>query len=157
VERLLKYLDQGIADDAENSRWKLFKLRLLVARDRLKDLEQALTQWVRLDDNDNRWRIALGYLMAEQGRVAEAIKLFEAVEVADELGPRAYRTLADWYLVQNQREQHDRAFAAVYRTGVEHLLSRAIAARLQPWQQQEGHLPTELDPEVLCMFAALFE
>ena len=38
-------------------------------------------------DSENRWRLALGYLLAEQGKVAEAIKLFEAVEAADELSP----------------------------------------------------------------------
>ena len=40
---------------------------------------------------DNRWRLALGYLLAEQGTVAEAIQQFEAVEAADELSPSAYR------------------------------------------------------------------
>jgi len=161
AERLLKYLDRGIAADAEgridNPSYKLAKQRLLIALDRPKELEQALQQWIRLDDPDSRWRIALGYLLAEQGRVAEAIKQFEAVEAADELGPSGYRSLADWYLVQNQREQHERAFAAVYKTAEEYRLSRTIAGRLNPWQRHDGHLPTELDKEVLAMFAVLFE
>ena len=86
-----------------------------------------------------------------------AIKQFEAVEATDELTPSSYRALADWYLVQNQPALHDRAAAAVYKTTPEQRLSQAIAAKLQPWQRQDGHLPTELDKEVLRMFAVLFE
>jgi Flp pilus assembly protein TadD len=157
VERLLKYFDEGIAGDADGSRWKAFKYRLLVALDRPKELEKALAQWVRLDEGDNRWRSALGYLLAERGRIAEAIKQFEAVEAADELGPAAYRALAGWYMVHNQREQYERASVAVYRTTPEYRLYRSLAARLNPWQRRDGHLPTELDKEVLFMFAALFE
>jgi tetratricopeptide (TPR) repeat protein len=157
IERLLKYLDRGIASAPDDNRWKSFKQHLLIALDRTRELEQSLTQWIRQDDPDNRWRIALGYLMAEQGGVADAIKQFEAVEGADELGPSAYRALAGWYLVQNQREQHDRAATAVYKTAQEYHLSRAITAKLNPWQRKDGHLPTELDKEVLAMFAALFE
>ena len=75
-----------------------------------------MRQWTAGADPDNRWRLALGYLLAEQGNVAEAIKLFEAVEAADELSPSAYRSLADRYLVENRREQHEKASAAIYTT-----------------------------------------
>jgi tetratricopeptide (TPR) repeat protein len=156
-ERLLKYLDRGIAADPEDGRWKLLRYRLLIARDQPKDLEQVLAQWVRAGGADSRWRVALGYLLAEQGRVAEAIRQFEAVEKADELGPAAYRALAGWYVIQNDRTKHERAAAAVYRTADEYRLRRAVEAMLRPWQRHDGHLPTELDPEVLRLLAALFE
>ena len=155
ITRLLKYLDQEISADA--NRWKAAKYRLLIALDRSKELEQTLNQWTRQDDPDNRWRVALGYLLAEQGRLAEAIREFEAVEAADELSPGAYRALADWYLVQNQREASERSARAVYKTMPEYQLSRLIQAKLRPWQNREGHLPTELDKEVLRMFAVLFD
>ncbi|HEV3120214.1 MAG TPA: hypothetical protein VGY58_24345 [Gemmataceae bacterium] len=157
AERLLKYFDQGINAHADASGWKFAKYRLLIALDRTKELEQALRQWTRQDDADSRWRVAFGYLLAEQGQVPAAIQQFEAVEAADELVPSGYRALADWYLVQNQPAAHERAAAAVYKTTPEQRLSQAIAAKLQPWQRQEGHLPTELDKEVLRMFAVLFE
>ena len=157
VERLLKYFDQEINAHADDGRWKAEKYRLLIALDRPKELEHSLRQWTGQDDADNRWRVALGYLLAEQGRLPEAIGQFEAVEAADELGPDAYRALADWYLVQNQREPHERAAAAVYKTTSEHRLHQMIAIRLQPWQRTDGHLPTELDREVLRMFAVLFD
>jgi predicted Zn-dependent protease len=157
VERLVKFLDRGIAADPEDGRWQLSKYWLLIARDQPKELEQELRQWVRQDEGDSRWRISLGYLMAEQGRVAEAIQQFEAVEADDELGPAAYRSLAGWYMVVNNRARHDQASAAVYKTADEYSLRRAIDLRLRPWQRTDGHLPTELDPEVLRMFAVLFE
>ena len=157
VERLLQYFDQGIKAGADTDRWKLAKYRLLIARDRPRELEQSLRQWASQDDADSRWRIALGYLLAEQGKLREAIQQFEAVETADELGPSAYRALAGWYLVQNQREKHEHAAAAVYQTTPEHYLSQMIGIKLQPWQQREGRMPTEVDPEVMRMFAVLFD
>ena len=155
--RLLKHLDQAIAADADSERGKAAKYRLLIALDRTKELEQTLTQWTNQNDPGNRWRVALGYLLAEQGRLPEAIRTLEAVEAADELTPNAYAALADWYLARNQREKHDAAAAAVYKTTPEHHLSRLLAPKLHPWQQRGGHLPTTLDPEVLRMFAVLFE
>jgi predicted Zn-dependent protease len=157
AERLLTYVDRGVAADAEDGRWKAVKYRLLVALDRPKELEQALRQWVTADDPDSRWRVALGYLLAEQGRVADAVAQLEAAEKADELTPAAYRTLADWYLVLNQRERHDRAMVAAYQTLEEWRLSRLISAHINSFQRGDGHAPSELDPQVLLMFRALFE
>jgi tetratricopeptide (TPR) repeat protein len=157
VERLLKYVDRGVAADSEDGRWKAVKYRLLVALDRPKELETALRQWVAGDDPDSRWRMALGYLLAEQGRVADAVAQLEAVEKADELTPGAYRTLADWYLLLNQRDRRDRALVAAYATVEEWQLSRMISAHVNSFQRGDGHAPSELDPEVLLMFRALFE
>ncbi len=157
VERLLKYLDRAITASPDEGRWKLLKYRLLIARDQPKELERELKQWVGADEAAGRWRVALGYLLAEQGRLPEAIKLFQTVEADDELGPAEYRALAGWYLVVNDRARHDTASAAVYKAAGEYQLQRALAARLRPWQRADGHLPTELDPEVLRMFAVLFE
>jgi Flp pilus assembly protein TadD len=95
--------------------------------------------------------------LAEQGKLAEAIREFEAVEAADELDPAAYRTLSNWYLAENKREPHERAGLAVYKTTPEHYLYRMIQSKLHPWQQRDGHLPTELDKEVMRMFAVLFD
>jgi Flp pilus assembly protein TadD len=155
IERLLKYVDKGI--DAEPERWRPAKYRLLVALDRAKDLETTLRQWTRGDDPDNRWHIALGYVLAEQGKVADAIRELEAVESADELSPSEYRSLSDWYLVENKRGAHERAAAAVYKTMPEIALVTMIRLKLYPWQRRDGHLPTELDKEVLRMFPVLFD
>jgi predicted Zn-dependent protease len=157
AQRLLTYLDAGIAGDPENLGWKLLKYQLLVALDRPKDLEQTMREWVRAEGPINQWRLSLGYLLAEQGKLDEAVKLFEAVAAADELGPREYRTLADWYMAVNRRDEHQKAKVAVYKMMEEWRLSDLVSAKLRPWQQRDGKLPTEFDPEVLAMFAALFE
>jgi tetratricopeptide (TPR) repeat protein len=157
IERLLKYVDQGVAVDGEEGHWKLVKYQLLVALDRPKDLETALRQWAKADEADSRWRVGLAYLLAEQGRLAEAVTHLEAVEKTDELDPAAYRTLADWYMVLNRRDAHERALIAAYKVREEWELQRLIADRLSPWQRGDGHVPSELDKEVLLMFAALFE
>jgi predicted Zn-dependent protease len=164
VERLLKYVDQGIAGEKEGDTWKLFKYRLLIALDRPKELEQALTQWMASGGREpsepglqSQWRLSLGFLLAEQGRIAEAIKLFEGVEKADELPPAAYRAVADWYLVTNRRAEHERSLKNIYRTMPEHHMSNALYYMLSPWQRGDGKLPSELDHDVLLMFAALFE
>jgi predicted Zn-dependent protease len=157
IDRLLKYVDQGIADDAEDTGWKRLKYEVLVALDRSKELEQVLRQWVAVGDPDSRWRLSLGYLLAEQGRIAEAIKLFEGVEVSDELGPFAYRALADWYMATNRRELHDRALVAVYKTAPEWQLTQRLYTLLRPWQSGGLNVPTQLDPDVLLLFQALLE
>lgn len=155
ADRLLKYVEQGIALD--EARWKPMKYRLLIAFDRVKELEKTLQEWTRLDDPDNRWRIALGYLLAEQGKMSEAIRELEAVEAADELSPSAYASLADWYLAQGQRAKHEHAAAAIYKTMPEYQISQRIAQKLNRWQRADGPVPTQLDPEVLRMFAVLFD
>jgi hypothetical protein len=116
-----------------------------------------MREWVRAEGPINQWRLSLGYLLAEQGKLDEAVKLFEAVAAADELGPREYRTLADWYMAVNRRDEHQKAKVAVYKMMEEWRLSELVSAKLRPWQQRDGKLPTEFDPEVLAMFAALFE
>ncbi|MBC8117785.1 MAG: tetratricopeptide repeat protein, partial [Candidatus Saccharimonas sp.] len=157
VERLMKYVDQQLKDRPEDPRWRTEKYRLLIALDRAKELEAELVRWVAGADSDNRWRLALGYLLAEQGKVPEAIKQFELVEASDELSPSAYRSLSEWYLVEKRREQHDKAHAAVYKTTDEYQLSRRINVYLHPWQSTSGRLPSRLDPEVRNLFRALFE
>ena len=57
--------------------------------------------------------LTLAYLLAEQGKIAEAVKLFETIEAADELGPREYRTLADWYMVLDRRELYERSLVSL--------------------------------------------
>ncbi|MCE9564870.1 MAG: hypothetical protein K8U57_22780 [Planctomycetes bacterium] len=157
LTRLLKYVDQQMKEHPDAlAHWRGEKYQLLIALDRLKDLEAVLRQWVVGPDPDNRWRLALGYLLAEQGQVAEAIKLFEIVEAADELNPAEYRTLADWYLIENKRDQRQKAQAAFYKTTDENQLGQLLKEFLHPWQRA-GNLPTQLDPEVFEIFKVLFE
>ncbi|HYW78639.1 MAG TPA: hypothetical protein VE890_03645, partial [Thermoguttaceae bacterium] len=157
VDRLLDYLDRAVAANPKDLRWKMLEYQMLVALDRPVELEKALRQWIRPDEPDSHWRRVLGYLLAEGGKVPEAIEQFELIEAADELGPTEYRTLADWYMVVDQKEKHERALIAVFKTMEEWQMSNWISGQLQPWQRNDGEIPSELDKDVLRMFTALFE
>ncbi len=155
--RLEKYIDRGIAGEEEGQHYKQMKYWLLIAQNRPQDLEKTLAAWVQPGDADNTWRLSLAYVLAEQGRIPEAIKIVEAIEDSDDLGPSAYRTLADWYLAANRREQYEKASLAVYKTMDEWQIHQRLAARIRPWQQGDVRVPTEINQDVLLMFTALFE
>ena len=158
INRLLGYVDQAITQqDPKDTGWKYAKYQLLVALDRAKQLREDLVQWTRADDPENFWRVSLGYLLAEQGKIDEAVTLLEAVEADDELGPSEYRTLAAWYMVVGRRDRHEEALIAAFKTMEEWRLSNWIYGKLRPWQRREGQLPSELDKDVLRVFAALFQ
>ncbi|MFN0053855.1 MAG: VIT domain-containing protein, partial [Planctomycetales bacterium] len=157
VERLLKAIDARIARGTGAEEWKSWKYRLLVALDRPVELQQVLTDWLQGDGANNRWRLSLGYLLAEQGAVPQAIALFEGVEVVDELDPLAYRALAGWYQAANRRESYEQAQRKIYQTLEEWRMGQWLQQQLQPWWRTDKPLPSELDRQVLLMFAALFE
>ena len=56
IERLIKYVDVGIANEGERSAWKGAKHRLLIGLDKPKELEQDLRKWVAADKNTQQWR-----------------------------------------------------------------------------------------------------
>ncbi len=160
ADRVLAYLEAGEKAEPENSRWKALQYEFLVALDRPKDLAKKLETWIAADDADNGWRLILGYLDAEAGQIPAAIQLFEAVRASDELGPAEYRTLADWYMVVNRREDYDRARIETFKVTDDWRLSQWLYGKMQPWQQYNNGQqppPRELDVEVLHAFTALFE
>ena len=132
AERVLTYLDHSAAAAPDEPRWKLLEYQLLVALDKPKELEEKLRQWIGAADADNYWRVSLGYLLAEQGKVDEAIKLFEAVRSADELLPAENRVLADWYMVVDKRDLHDRAMIDVFMTAGEGRCLPVAESRTRP-------------------------
>ena len=161
IDRLFKYLDRGIAAgkkaNEKDDRWKLMKYQMLIALDRPDTLVKTLQEWIRPEDANNFWRLSLDRILAERGEIAKAIELFEKVEAADELGPAEYRTLADWYMILDDRAAYDGARIAAYKFMQEYQLSNWLAAKLRPWHSDKGRLPDEFDENVLLVFAALFE
>ncbi len=159
VRRMLDFIEENIqrelAAQSENQQWKLLEFQFLVALDKPKELEKALSAWIKGGDADNRWRVALGYLLAEQGRLAEAIAHFEAVAGADELGPGEWQSLADWYQAVNRRADYERAKIEIYKTAEEWRLNQWLYGQMQPWVYNQGQLPSQLDPEVVLAFHAL--
>lgn len=156
VTRLLQYLDAAIAAEATEQRGKALKYQLLLALDRPQDLERTLRDWIKTEDGDGRWRLALGMVVAEQGRLAQAIELFEAAEQAGDLDAAAYRTLAGWYLALGRRDAQDRALLASYQSLSEGQLYRQLRMHLQLVQRSDGQAPGALSAEVPVLITALF-
>ena len=156
--RVLEFLTEGIRSHPENGAWKRRKYRLLLALDRPAELKEALGEWVESGKAETRWRVALGYLLAELNELDAAIREFEAVEEADELRPREYRALADWYLVRDQKEKREEALAGYYGTMPDHQLSNLIYRRTAEIRQGfETGVPEDLDPEVVSMLTVLLK
>lgn len=157
IDRLLAYYDAGASMESEKRYWQVQKFRLFAALDRPQQLEKELRGWIDPKQvADNAWRIALGYLLAEQARFDEAITLFEDVKKADELSATEYRALAGWYMAVNQREKHEAAAMAAYLAEGEQVLNYRLQHMMQPWNRGDDQIPDEPDPELLKVFAALF-
>ena len=86
-------------------------------------------------------------MLAEQGKLADAIAQFEIVRAADELRPAEYRALAAWQMAQNQRAQYERNLIAAYEAEGERMLYARLNRLVHPWQVGGAQLPAELDPE----------
>ena len=106
IDRLLRYIDTGITQGGETAAaWRRTKYQLLVALDRPDQLEQALRGWIRTDRSQAPWRQSLALLLAERGKLDEAIRLFESAGQDQLLTADDYWTLANWYQAQNRRAE----------------------------------------------------
>ncbi|MCH7728185.1 MAG: hypothetical protein IH991_17165, partial [Planctomycetes bacterium] len=173
ADHVLKYIDAGITqgsllaqrekDGAHAERdgniltWRTAKFQMLIALDRAQDLEKTLRQWVGDGRKTSPWRVALGQVLAELGRIEEAVKLYTAVENEDELTSSEYRALSDWYMVLDRRDDYEGARVAYYKTMQEWQIQNMVSQRLNLYQRTDGSAPANLDPEILLMFSALME
>jgi Vault protein inter-alpha-trypsin domain/von Willebrand factor type A domain len=158
TNRALKYIDAGIARGGEAAAlWRATKFQLLIALDRPDDLERDLRAWIRADATLSPWRKALGLLLAERGRLDEAIPLFEAAEKDRLLTAADYRTLSDWYLVNGRRQDYERTRIESFKQTPERQLSRMFNSVRNRWLQAVRPLPSELDESTLFAFRALLE
>lgn len=157
LEKLLKFINIGIGyAGAAADPWRFAKFQLLVALDRPDDLERELREWIRTDVSTAPWRILLGRLMAERGKLEEAVALFEAAEKDKLLSHGDYRSLADWYLALNRRENYERARIESFNQTPEHVLSSLVNQVRNRWIQPNIPLPSELDENTLFVWKALF-
>lgn len=158
VDRLLKLHAAGIEKFKESYAWKARHYRMLVALDRPELLRSTLTKWIRPNEIDSQWRVTLGYLLAELNQIDKAIAELETVERADELRPTEYRTLADWYLVQDRREARNQALIGYYQAMPDRHISQLIRNHTSKVRNAfQGGVPEDLDPEVARMFEAIFK
>ncbi|MBN2492788.1 MAG: hypothetical protein JXQ29_18210, partial [Planctomycetes bacterium] len=135
--------------------WRYHLYRLLIALDRPQALAQVLESWIVPAKVESRWRIALGYLLAETGKLEPAIAAFEAVAAADELKAEDYEALANWQLVVGNDRQREAALLARHRVSPEHVLSNRLYAAIRQVSRRGGGVPEELDPDALRVLRAL--
>ncbi len=157
VERTLNYLEAGIASDPETATmWRRTKYQLLIALDRPEDLERELRVWIRETESTAPWRKSLALVLAELGKLDEAIKIFESLEKDNQLASGDWRTLATWYLVRNRRPDYERATLDAWMAMPEQALYQKIYAARNRWQGQNGQpLPTEVDEPTLLAIRSL--
>ncbi|MFT7640849.1 MAG: hypothetical protein ACI9G1_002593, partial [Pirellulaceae bacterium] len=169
--RFGKYVDQRIVDsekklaanddDLENlvyqrERWRNWKYRLLIALDEPQVLVEQLEDWTRATDVvvQNNWRIALGQIRAEQGRISDGIKLFELAEAETDLTGSELQTLAKWHLIVNAREAYERT----QRQSYDAMAVNSLQAHIDRTRKSWGHTPPPtLDDETVWAMQSLFK
>jgi hypothetical protein len=158
VDRVLKYLDAGAAQGGEAAAaWRSTKFRMLVALDRPDDLERDLRGWIRDDVSTAPWRQMLARLLAERGKLDEAIELFEAADKDKLLSASDWRMLADWYLVSSRRADYERSRVESFKRMPENRLANMLYQTCNRWNRRDQALPSELDENTLFALRALFE
>ncbi|MDF1701168.1 MAG: VIT domain-containing protein [Planctomycetota bacterium] len=135
--------------------WREQTWRLLLARDDAAALEANLRRWIVPAQVESRWRVALGYLLAETGRLPPAAEQLEAVRGLDELAPADYAALADWYLVLDDDARRDRATLARYARMNEGQLSSLAYRYENKMRARRGGVPGDFDPEAVRVLRAL--
>jgi predicted Zn-dependent protease len=135
--------------------WRYQIFRLLVVLDRTAELERELRGWIDPNRFDRELRVALGYLLAESGRIAEAVPLFEEVARAHELLPQEFAALADWYLVLGDDAARDRARSGRYEAMAPGQLDQIVMAALQRWRGGGDRAPEPVDADTLLALQVL--
>ena len=155
----LAYIDKGVELPGEDGlAWKEQRLSMLIALDQPEQIEQDLRRWIGEEDYIADKQLMLARILAEQGRIEEAINLAESVERNIPLSGSDYGALAKWYMVVDRKDDYRRARVQVFMQNEEWQINQWINQKRQRWTNSGGvQYPTELDEDVLFAFQALFE
>jgi tetratricopeptide (TPR) repeat protein len=156
VAELARRYRKAATQASDRHPWRVRLFRLLVAADRVDELEQALAVWMKDERPDLLWRVTYAWLLAETGRVTEAVKLFEDVRDRDELTATEWRVLADWYLVLGEKKKRDDALVKWLMTFEEWGLNSWLQNQIYALQAAGEGAAGDLDPNIIQAFAALF-
>ncbi len=169
TERLVQYVDRAISQLPVGApAWQQYKYQLLIALDQPDRLIELLGEWIKADDELlDPWRLALAHLLAEQGRIKEAVTQAEQLRAQDALAGDDLRALSDWYMVIGEREEYEGALrSACEMTSESDLKSwldsqlRALGERQPPapsgLSSSSQAVPGELDENVPRVFIVLF-
>ena len=154
ADALLARIDRALADHPGDRYWRTHKARMLMALDEPALLEIALRSWLHEGGSAPAWRRTLGYLLAETGRITEAIAQFETLRGTGQLSGNEWTTLADWYLVEGRRTDRDAADLERFLAMPEHQLSNLYYVKTS----QAGVTGVvEVDEEILAILTALLQ
>ncbi|MBM4370377.1 MAG: hypothetical protein FJ098_01900, partial [Deltaproteobacteria bacterium] len=149
---LLARIDGALERAPGDTYWRIHRLRLLLALDRVDDMETSLRSWTVQGGPAPAWRRCLGWLLAETGRISEAIAQFEALRDTGELEGGEFAALADWYLVQGRSAERlassRQRFMALPEYALNELYQRKASSA------GVTGIP-EVDPETLDILTAL--
>ena len=117
-----------------------------------------MREWIREDEYPATWQLTLGRVVAEQGKIDEAIQLFESVQRDQKaLSPADFAALSKWYLATDRQDDYRNARIEIFMASPEWQISNWINQQRQPSYRTDVSLPTELDKNVLFAFQALFK
>ena len=159
ADRLLKYLERGVAREEEVGRWKQIEYGLLIALDRPKDLEKAPAKLDRAGDAGQPLAAGPGL---PAGRAGPRSRGHQAAG-----GHRGRRRAGPAGLPHPGRLVSGRQPARAVRAGASVAALQGhggMAAAPDCWppgcspgSSGNGHPPTAVDQDVLFQFAALLE
>ena len=147
ADRILEIYDSEDKEHGKLLDWKYQSIRLLIALDRVEQLERTLAAWIAPGKAESRWRILLGYLLAERGKLAAAVQAFEAVATIDELSWKDYEALANWQLILEDETRRKKALADKYRAMPESQLRSRVRAISNKVRRRGNKIPEELSAE----------
>ncbi|MHC5064976.1 MAG: hypothetical protein ACYTG5_13500, partial [Planctomycetota bacterium] len=153
--QLLSFYRDAEDQDAGLLDWRYQIFRLLVVLDRPQELLAELEDWIVPGKVDSQWQVSRGYLLAELGKVREAVQVFEQVAAKNELGAKEFEILGNWYLVLDENERGEEAMRARYQALPEHVLSQRLYQLSNRLSRQGEGVPESFDPDSLRILQVL--
>lgn len=135
--------------------WKGYAALLLCALDRTDALIELARGWIVPAKAETRWRVMLAQLLAEKGKLEDAVTTLENARAGDEIDAQTLRSLAAWNLALGDDARRKRAVRRALEVTPEHELQQRIwndLRRCQPNGTQPG---AALDPETLVALEVL--
>ena len=135
--------------------WRHHIWRLLMALDRPDELATTLRAWVVPAKVESRWRIRLGYLEAELGRLEAAIAQFDAAHAVDELEAGELHFLAKLHLVRGNDAARNVALDAALSREPDWQLNNRLWQDINRLSRRGAGISQELGPETLRLARVL--
>lgn len=135
--------------------WKTMKYKLLILFERKDQLKKQLSLWIESDKSNDHWRHSLAMLLAEEGDLEHAVRIFEQLEEQKRLAEKDYANLANWYLVLDEKQKHEASRIQTLMSQGESALNNRLNQINQ--QARNGNGPHELNEQTFLILKALLQ